>query len=50
VSVDLPLHPEFDPLAFGEFGVDGLERLVAQRAQTFAVLAKGCGSFGTRES
>src|SRR6266705_439100 len=24
--VDLPLHHEFYPLAFGEFGVDGLER------------------------
>ena len=40
VSVDLPLHPEFDPLAFGEFGVDGLERLITQRAQPFPVFAK----------
>ena len=38
--VDLPLHHEFYPLAFGEFGVDGLERLVAQRAQPFPVFAK----------
>src|SRR5207302_2728683 len=41
VSVDLPLPPEFDPLAFGECGGDGLERLVAPRAQACAVLAKG---------
>ena len=31
----------FDPLTLGEFGVDGLERLVAQRAQALAVFAKG---------
>ena len=39
--LDLPCHHEFDPLTLGEFGVDGFERLVAQRAQACAVLAKG---------
>ena len=40
VAVDLPSHPELDPLAFRQFGVDSLEGLVAQRAQAFTVLAK----------
>jgi hypothetical protein len=34
------LHHEFHPLACGEFGVDELERLIAQRAQAFPIFAK----------
>jgi hypothetical protein len=40
-SVDRPLSPACDPRAFGEWGVDGLARLVAPRAQAVAVLAHG---------
>ena len=40
VSVNLPLHLEFDPLAFGEFGVDSPKRLITERAQPFPVFAK----------
>src|SRR5262249_29770845 len=40
IAVDLPLHPEFDPLPFGQLGVDRLEPLVAQRLQTLAVFTK----------
>src|SRR5712691_4062776 len=39
-SIELPAHPQLDPLTFGQLSVDGLERLVAQRAQAFAVFAK----------
>ena len=28
----VPPHPELHPLAFGEFGVDGLEPLITQRS------------------
>jgi len=38
--VHVPLHHEFDALAFGEFGVDGLQRLITERAPPFAIFAK----------
>src|SRR5262249_24830661 len=38
--VHVPLHPQVDPLAFGKLGMNGLERLVAQRAQPFPVFTK----------
>src|SRR5712691_10655654 len=40
MPIHLPFHHEFDPLTLGEFGMDTLERRVAQRAQSFAVFAK----------
>jgi len=40
VSIHLPLHHAVNPLAFGELGVYRLERLVAQRAQPFAVFTQ----------
>ena len=36
----MPLHEEGHPLAFGEFGMDGLERLITQRAQPLPVFTK----------
>ena len=38
--VDLPRPHECHPLALGELGVDHLQRLVTQRAQTGTILAK----------
>ena len=40
MSVKLPRHPAFDPLAFGEFGVDSLQRLITERAQPLPVFAQ----------
>jgi len=50
LSVHLPPDHECDPLAFGECGVDGLQRLGAQRAQAFAVFAKRLHDVGMHPS
>ena len=46
LRLHLPFHPEVDPWALGECGVDGLERLVTQRAQAFAVFATRLDDLG----